>query len=84
MLIPIALGSLGLTNSYLIWLGVLSAGTVLYFLIGRNSPYFQLRAQGLDVAEARDQAAARSHMERHIKAFGERIKRIAPPDVSLV
>jgi len=58
MLIPIALGSLGLTNSYLIWLGVLSAGTVLYFLIGRNSPYFQLRAQGLDVAEARNQAAA--------------------------
>ena len=58
MLIPMALGSLGLTNSYLIWLGMLAAGTVLYFLIGRNSPYFQLRAQGLDAAEARRQAAA--------------------------
>jgi len=58
MLIPMALGTLGLTNSYLIWLGMLLTGTVLYFLIGRNSPYFQLKAQGLDVAEARRQAAA--------------------------
>jgi NNP family nitrate/nitrite transporter-like MFS transporter len=58
MLIPMALGSLGLTNSYLIWLGMLVAGTVLYFLIGRNSPYFQLKAQGLDAADARRQAAA--------------------------
>jgi len=33
---------------------------------------------------AGDQAAARSHMERHVKAFGEKVKRIAPPDVSLV
>ena len=57
MLIPMALGSLGLTNSYLIWLGMLVTGTVLYFLIGRNSPYFQLRKQGLAPAEARRQAA---------------------------
>lgn len=57
MLIPMALGSLGLTNSYLIWLGMLIAGTVLYFLIGRNSPYFQLRAQGLSMEEARRRAA---------------------------
>jgi NNP family nitrate/nitrite transporter-like MFS transporter len=58
MLIPFALGSLGLVNSYLIWLGMLVAGTVLYFLIGRNSPYFQFRLQGLDAAEARLQATA--------------------------
>lgn len=58
LLIPFALGSLGLINSYLIWLGMLAAGTVLYFLIGRNSPYFQLTAQGLKMAEARKQAAA--------------------------
>src|SRR6516165_3390923 len=55
MVIPMALGSLGLTNSYLIWLGMLAAGTGLYFLVGCNSPYFQLRAQGLDVAAARQQ-----------------------------
>ncbi len=58
MLIPMALGTLGLTNSYLIWLGMLVSGTVLYFLVGRNSPYFQLRAQGCDAMEARRQAAA--------------------------
>jgi NNP family nitrate/nitrite transporter-like MFS transporter len=37
---------------------MLATGTVFYFLIGRNSPYFQLRAQGLDATEARRQAAA--------------------------
>jgi NNP family nitrate/nitrite transporter-like MFS transporter len=58
MVIPMALVSLGLTGSYLIWLGMLAAGTVLYFLIGRNSPYFQLRAQGMEPAEARLHAAA--------------------------
>jgi NNP family nitrate/nitrite transporter-like MFS transporter len=58
MLIPMALGTLGLVNSYLIWLGMLAAGTVLYYLIGRNSPYFQLRAQGLDPSDARRHAAA--------------------------
>ncbi len=58
MLIPMALGSLGLTNSYLIWLGMLVTGTILYFLVGRNSPYFQLRAQGMDATEARREASA--------------------------
>lgn len=58
MLIPMALGSIGLINSYLIWLALLAAGTVTYFLIGRNSPYFQLRAQGLSAVEAREQAAS--------------------------
>ena len=58
MLIPMALGSIGLTNSYLIWLGMLTGGTVLYFLIGRNSPYFQLRAEGLAPADAQRHAAA--------------------------
>ncbi|HKE23972.1 MAG TPA: MFS transporter [Bryobacteraceae bacterium] len=57
MLIPMALGTMGLTNSYLIWLGMLTTGTAAYFLAGRNSPYFQLRAQGMDVAEARYTAA---------------------------
>jgi NNP family nitrate/nitrite transporter-like MFS transporter len=62
MVIPMALGGLGLTNSYLIWLGMLAAGTVLYLLIGCNSPYFQFRAQGMDADEARRQAAARGQV----------------------
>lgn len=57
MLIPVALTSLGLTNSYLIWLGLLASGTVLYWLLGRNAPYFQLRAQDTPLAEARLAAA---------------------------
>jgi NNP family nitrate/nitrite transporter-like MFS transporter len=59
MAIPMALVSLGLTASYVIWLGLLVTGTVLYFLIGRNSPYFQFCAQGMEPAEARLHAAAR-------------------------
>ncbi|MFZ0887556.1 MAG: FadR/GntR family transcriptional regulator [Candidatus Binataceae bacterium] len=38
----------------------------------------------LDAIVAGDQAAARDHMERHIKAFGEKVEGIAPLDVSLV
>jgi NNP family nitrate/nitrite transporter-like MFS transporter len=57
LLIPLALGSLGLTNSYLIWLGLLASGTLVYWLLGRNAPYFQLRAQGAEPAHARQAAA---------------------------
>ncbi|HZT29896.1 MAG TPA: MFS transporter [Bryobacteraceae bacterium] len=57
LLIPLALGTLGLTSSYLIWLGMLVSGTLAYWLLGRNSPYFQLRAQGLEADEARRAAA---------------------------
>ncbi len=52
-LIPIALGTLGLSGSYMVWLVLLTTGLVLYFVTGRNSPYFQLREQGSTLAEAR-------------------------------
>lgn len=55
-LIPVALGSLGLAGSYLSWLGFLAAGTLLYLAVGRNSPYFQLKAQGIAPEEARRMA----------------------------
>lgn len=53
-LLPLALGWLGMAGSYLAWLIFLVVGTVLYFFTGRNSPFFQLKAQGLD----RDSAEA--------------------------
>ncbi len=53
-LLPLALVQLGLANSYLAWLSFLAAGTLLYAWLGRNSPYFQLLAQG----RARDDARA--------------------------
>ncbi len=58
-LLPLALGWWGMAGSYLAWLIFLVAGTLLYYLTGRNAPYFQLRAQGL----ARDEAvaAAKAH-----------------------
>lgn len=58
LLLPFALKGLGLTGSYLVWLGVLGAGTLLYALAGKNSPYFQLRSHGLDAGEARVRAKA--------------------------
>lgn len=56
LLIPIALSSLGLAWSYLIWLIVLVAGSALYYFLGRNAPYFQLIAQGEPPEQAIAQA----------------------------
>src|SRR5450756_1230351 len=58
-LIPIALSTLGLSGSYLVWLALLATGLFLYFITGRNSPYFQLREQGSTPEEAR--RLAREH-----------------------
>lgn len=59
LLLPLALGSLGLAGSYLTWLVFLAVGTLVYWRLGRNAPYFQLRAGGLGEVEARRRAAAR-------------------------
>jgi len=56
LLIPIALVSLGLAWSYLAWLGFLVAGFVLYALLGRNAWFFQLRAAGESLDDARAHA----------------------------
>jgi NNP family nitrate/nitrite transporter-like MFS transporter len=57
LLIPLALARLGLAKAYLIWLSLLVAGTVLYWLWGRNAWYFQLLEQGHAPEEARRRAA---------------------------
>ncbi|MGI9100971.1 MAG: MFS transporter [Terriglobales bacterium] len=57
ILLPIALLRLQLSRAYLAWLAFLAVGTVLYFVLGKNSPYFQLRARGIAQAEARALAA---------------------------
>jgi len=58
-LIPIALSTLGLSGSYLVWLALLATGLVLYFITGRNAPYFQLSEQGSTPEEARRLARER-------------------------
>ncbi len=52
-LLPVALNGLGMAGSYLIWLVFLLVGTALYFVLGRNAPYFQLKAQGQTEDRAR-------------------------------
>ncbi len=56
-LLPVALASLGLGGAYLAWLVFLVVGTALYYYLGRNAWYFQLRDQGVPPEEARTEAA---------------------------
>lgn len=51
-LLPLALGWLGLAGSYLAWLIFLVVGSILYFLLGRNAPYFQFLARGYSKEKA--------------------------------
>lgn len=55
-LLPVALNAIGLSGSYLIWLGLLVAGALLYYRLGRNAPFFQYRARGYSIEEARELA----------------------------
>jgi NNP family nitrate/nitrite transporter-like MFS transporter len=56
LILPFALTRFRLAGSYVLWLSILAAGTLLYALSGKNSPYFQLLKQGLAPAEARARA----------------------------
>ncbi|MGI9557328.1 MAG: MFS transporter, partial [Solirubrobacterales bacterium] len=57
-LIPVAIAAVLLEGAYVIWLLFLIVGTFLYFRIGCNSPYFQLRDKGIPATEAREAASA--------------------------
>jgi NNP family nitrate/nitrite transporter-like MFS transporter len=56
LILPFALKGFGLAGSYILWLSILAAGTLLYFLSGTNSPYFQLLKRGVAPADARARA----------------------------
>lgn len=56
LLLPLALGWLDMPGSYLVWLIFLIVGAVLYYFTGRNSPFFQLLAQGFDRRHAEEEA----------------------------
>lgn len=55
--LPAAMATLGLAGSYLVWLGLLVAGTLLYAVFGRNAWYFQFLRQGLRPEAAKAAAA---------------------------
>jgi len=58
LVLPMALASIGLGGAYGAWLVMLVAGTALYFILGVNAPFFQERAAGKSVSQARQAAAA--------------------------
>jgi NNP family nitrate/nitrite transporter-like MFS transporter len=57
LLLPLAIGSIGLAGSYVAWFVFLLVGAVIYGICVRDAPYFQARAQGLEPAAARAVAA---------------------------
>lgn len=58
MLLPLALAAFGLAGSYLVWLVLLLAGTMLYAAVGKNAWYFQLLEHGAPPEDARAEARA--------------------------
>lgn len=56
LLLPVALAALGLTRAYLLWLGFLLVGTLVFARYAVDPPSFQLRDAGLD----RDASEARA------------------------
>ena len=46
MLLPIAVGSIGLLGAYAVWFAVLLAITIVYALFIKDAPWFQLRDAG--------------------------------------
>lgn len=53
LLVPAAKTAWGLEGAYLSWLIFLTIGLLLYYVVGLNAPYFQLRAQGVAPGQAR-------------------------------
>jgi MFS transporter, NNP family, nitrate/nitrite transporter len=58
LILPLALQTVGLASSYLLWLAFLVAGTIGYWIFGRNAWYFQLRARGVSPEDAAREARA--------------------------
>jgi NNP family nitrate/nitrite transporter-like MFS transporter len=58
LVLPIALQTVGLATSYLLWLAFLVVGTTGYWFFGRNAWYFQLRARGMSAEDATREARA--------------------------
>ena len=58
LILPFTLSAIGLGGAYGAWLAMLVVGTVLYLVLGVNSPYFQEKARGKTPEQARAAAAA--------------------------
>jgi NNP family nitrate/nitrite transporter-like MFS transporter len=58
LILPFAIGALGLAGSYLTWLGFMLLGIGVYGWRARDAYYFQLRERGMADEEARAVASA--------------------------
>jgi MFS transporter, NNP family, nitrate/nitrite transporter len=56
LLLPFAIGALGLAGSYLAWLAFLAIGASVYGWLARDAYYFQLRARGVADEQAHEVA----------------------------
>ncbi|MGA8261792.1 MAG: MFS transporter [Arenicellales bacterium] len=56
LILPLIIVFAGLWVAYLVSVGIVVAGLVLYFFLGQNAWYFQLRRHGTEPAEARKRA----------------------------
>lgn len=56
IVLPLMITFIGLWGAYLVSLAIVIVGIGLYLGLGRNAPYFQLRAGGADMARSKDEA----------------------------
>ncbi|MDO8106715.1 MFS transporter [Isoptericola sp. b441] len=52
MLLPLAVGGIGMLGAYSVWFAILLALTLAYLLLIKDAPVFQLRARGVEVPQA--------------------------------
>ncbi|MDZ7740676.1 MAG: MFS transporter [Bacteroidota bacterium] len=60
-LIPLLIGSLMLTGTYLVWLLFIILGIVIYVAITPNAYYFQIKKKSKDIAESEARKLAKEH-----------------------
>jgi NNP family nitrate/nitrite transporter-like MFS transporter len=53
LVLPIAVGGMGIVSAYSVWFGILAAITIVYLVFIRDAPVFQLRQQGIEVEAGR-------------------------------
>ena len=60
--LPLAVGAVGILSAYSVWFGLLLAITILYAVLARDAPWFQLRARGVTVEPERVRALGGSEL----------------------
>ncbi|TQQ80704.1 MFS transporter [Halonotius roseus] len=56
LIVPVVITALGITQTYLLWLGLLVVGTLVFAYYAVDPYYFQLRKQGVDAETAKQRA----------------------------